>query len=200
MEIRQYGLIDRNESTFPSDIYRIHSHRHDDWIYGGGTWYGGATEDILINGTYTVSKNTLFSFSGDEIHITCDKQCDITVISRTGYKGQCILGVLFEDGGRKIDSDGTTSTTMIYPATPIDPYLNHVHVPYDVTFNSPASASFRLGYVARGYGQVQYDGISYAVKAGDIFCIDAGDNFAVKTDQTSDLDVLLYHPSYAIFP
>lgn len=196
MKIAQYEEIDRTH--FFADHHKVFMKKEQgyqfyDFMGEGGTWYGIATEDILINGKYPVARDSVFAFYDDEIRITSKVLCDLVLIGMYGYKGQTVLGVPVEEEGRLQYIDGCTDSLLIYAPRLGDPCVNHLHFPPGIDQTFHTHPSIRLGYVLRGSGKACFADGERDLKQGDIFCIDVNELHRFRTPD-GVMDIIAFHP------
>lgn len=115
------------------------------------------------------------------------------IIERINYFGANIIGGPLENEGRLQYIDGCTDTLLISPPKLGEPCLNALYFPKNINQTAHTHPSYRVGIVAKGFGEcVTQDGI-VPLFSGKIFMIPKNKLHNFKT-QDSKMIVIAFHP------
>ena len=192
----KHGLLhDRFDEEFPTRVYgwAAESGRlclSDKYSSFFGYVFNGPTKLRYDAGHYDLSSGQYFCVhEGLELEDGCG-----FLVERGEYHALNLIGGPIESTGRLKYIDGCTDTLLVPPVKRGDACLNALFFPAGIDQTLHTHPSIRAGIVASGYGVCRDEFSTVPLSPRGVFVIDKDAIHGFRTDSTTGMVVIAYHP------
>lgn len=200
------GKLADCDPSFPTGFYAAEGSHRDflATVRGNGAVFGfvaaGRPAVLTVDGVEYPIHAGMYFVASPAARLRCRADTKLLLFVRENVDFPFLLGGPIERTGRLKYIDGCTDSLLIAPWKLGMPCLNHLHFPTGIDQTQHTHPSDRLGVVIRGSGWCVTPNAEYRLEAGMIWRIPAGGLHKFRTDDTSTLDVLAFHPTSEVGP